>query len=255
MKRIILACVLLLSSPLAFAEEVPFITNESLTKYDNEPGATSVKPAQARSVSDLSGTWKFICCSGKYWGEMDLTMEGSSRIKGQFYDMANKSGGTIEGTVQGNSVLFTRNKGEQDYKLTLSTDGTTMSGFFVGSHDSSVGTEITMTRKDLTAEDAFTPWRGGDEFGRSMDTFWKDGYYPAIVEGRDHEGRSEFRAVLKRFPKRVWWFTWWYDQKESSYEEKRKKMTAEGFKEIHVQVFTDREGTRRYQTCWIKYGS
>jgi len=32
-------------------------------------------------------------------------------------------------------------------------------------------------------------------------------------------------------------------------------MTAEGFKEIHVQAFRDHEGMKRYQTCWIKYGS
>jgi len=105
------------------------------------------------------------------------------------------------------------------------------------------------------AEGAFTQWRGGNEFGREIDKYWKDGYYPAIVEGRNHEGRSEFRAVVQPFPKRVWWFYWWYDQLGSSYEEHRKKLTAEGFKEIYLQVFTDREGMRKYQTCWIKYGS
>jgi hypothetical protein len=217
------------------------------------------KPASVQSAFDISGTWNFVCCSGKYWGEIDFTMDESNKIKGLFYDMANKSGGMIEGTAHGSIVLFTRNKGEQNYKLTLSSDGRSMSGFFVGNHDSSVGTEVTMARKNLTdsspSEGIFTPWRVGKEFGREMDQNWKDGFYPAIVEGRNHEGRSEFRAVLRLFPKRVWWFYWWYDQRGSSYEEHRNKMTAEGFKEIHVQVFTDREGVRKYQTCWIKYGS
>ncbi len=208
---------------------------------------------------DISGTWKFVCCSGKYWGEIDLTLDENNKIKGQFYDMANKSGGTIDGTVKGDDVLFTRNKGEQDYKLTLSADGKTMSGFFVGIHDGSVGTEVAMTRKSPpdapSGEKAFTQWRGADEFGREMDRYWKDGYYPAVVEGRNHEGRNEFRATVQPFPKRAWWFYWWYDQTGSSYEEHRKRLTAEGFREIHVQIFTDREGMRKYQTCWIKYGS
>ena len=101
----------------------------------------------------------------------------------------------------------------------------------------------------------FTEWRGGEEFGREMAKQWTDGYYPVIVEGRNHQGRSEFRAVVKPFPKRVWWFYWWYDQLQSSYEEHREKLTAEGFSEIHLQVFTGQEGMRKYQTCWIKYGS
>lgn len=221
-----------------------------------EPAAEAINLSRERYIS---GTWKFVCCSGKYWGETVLTMDESNKITGQFYDRANKSGGTIEGTVNGNMVLFTRNKGEQDYKLTLSSDGGTMSGFFVGNHDGSVGTEVTMTRKNpidsSSAENVFTPWRGGDEFGREMDKYWKDGYYPAVVEGRNHDGRSEFRAALQPFPKRGWWFYWWYDQLGSSYEEHRKKLTTEGFREIHVQVFIDGAGMRKYQTCWIKYAS
>lgn len=255
MKRIILAGILLISAHHSFAEDVPVLTNESLKKYDDAPGKNAAK---MQAASDISGTWRFICCSGKYWGEIDITTDEGSKMKGQFYDMANKSGGTIEGTVSENIVLFTRNKGEQNYKLTLGADGRTMSGFFVGIHDGSVGTEVTMTRKDpadlLPAEGVFTSWRRAEKFGRDMDKYWKASYYPAIVEGRNYEGRSEFRAVLKSFPKRVWWFSWWYDQAGSSYEEHRKKMTSEGFKEIHVQEFVDQEGIRKYQTCWIKYG-
>lgn len=212
---------------------------------------------------DISGTWKFVCCSGKYWGEIDLAMDENNKIKGQYYDMANKSGGTIDGTIKGNSLLFTRNKGEQDYKLTLSDDGKTMSGFFVGSHDGSVGTEVTFTRGNqlltssglVVQEGVFTSWREGGEFGKEMDKYWKDGYYPATVEGRNYAGQSQFRALLQAFPKRVWWFYWWYGQARSSYEEHKKRMTAEGFKEINLQVFTDSDGSQKYQTCWIKYGS
>ena len=232
-------------------DQVEILMGKSIT-----PATKTVKILRER---EISGTWKFICCNGKYWGETELSLDESNKIKGQWFDKANTSGGTIEGTVKGDTVLFTRNRGEQDYKLTLSTDGNTMSGFFVGNHDGSVGTEVTLMRK-ISAESAptenrFTAWREAVEFGREMDLYWKDGYYPAVVEGRNHDGRSEFRAALEPFPKKVWWFYWWYDQQRPSYEEHRKKLTSDGFKEIHVQEFTDRDGMRKYQTCWIKYGS
>lgn len=103
--------------------------------------------ASSQPSHNISGTWKFVCCNGKYWGEVDLNQDENNKINGRFYDLANKSGGTIAGSVKGNMVIFTRNKNEQDYKLTISDDGKTLSGFFVGSHDPSAGTEVTFTRK------------------------------------------------------------------------------------------------------------
>ncbi len=122
-----------------------FLKNDQLTKLQ---GTVAEAPAgrEAGSGHNLTGTRKFVCCSGKYWGETELTQEGN-KIQGQWYDMANKSGGTIAGSITGNRVLFTRANGEQDYNVTLSADGNTMLGFFVGSHDGSVGTEVTLTRK------------------------------------------------------------------------------------------------------------
>jgi len=104
------------------------------------------------------------------------------------------------------------------------------------------------------ATGAFSPWLEEEVFGAEMDRWWKDGYYPAIVEGRSGTAANDFRTVLQPFPKKVFWFYWWYGQVRSQYEEHRKRMTAEGFKEISLQIFTDREGIRRYQTCWLKYG-
>lgn len=122
-----------------------FVKNDQVTKLQGTVAAT---PAARETGSgyNIAGTWKFVCCSGKYWGEAELTQEGN-KIQGQWYDMANKSGGAIAGSINGNRVLFTRANGAQDYNVTLSADGNTMLGFFVGSHDGSVGTEVTLTRK------------------------------------------------------------------------------------------------------------
>ncbi len=261
MRRInilVLFLILLTSAAPSYSGEVPKFTDADLQRHNNtSPDAPGVNiETTGRSRQDINGTWKFICCSGKYWGEIDLTVDETNTIKGRFYDMANKSGGTVDGTVKGKNILFTRNKGEQDYKLTLSDDGNTMSGFFVGVHDSSVGTEVTMTRGGAQppAEGAFTPWKEAEPFGKEMDIYWKNGFYPAVVEGRNHGGRNQFRARVQPFPKRVWWFYWWYDQHPDAYEEHKQKMITEGFQEINLQVFTDSSGVGKYQTCWIKYG-
>ncbi len=127
-----------------------------------------------------------------------------------------------------------------------------------GEKMSIAGTKFTVSQIEALGADVpagvVTAWMGAEAFGKEMDRRWKDGYYPAQVEGKNRAGRSEFRAILNPFPKRVWWFYWWYGQELNSYEDHKKRMTAEGFREINLQVFTDQDGTDRYQTCWIKYG-
>lgn len=100
----------------------------------------------------------------------------------------------------------------------------------------------------------FSPWMEECAFTVEIDRWWKDGYYPAIVEGRSGTPTNEYRAVLQPFPKKAFWFYWWYGQVRSQYEEHKKRMTDEGYREISLQIFSDREGMRRYQTCWLKYG-
>ncbi len=102
---------------------------------------------------------------------------------------------------------------------------------------------------------SFSLWMGERQFGAEMARLWKDGYYPAIVEGRPGIGENEYRAVMQPFPKKVFWFYWWYGQSRSQYEEHKRDMTAEGFREICFHSFADRDGIRRFQTCWLKLGS
>jgi TolB-like protein len=101
---------------------------------------------------------------------------------------------------------------------------------------------------------SFSPWLEEKAFAAQMDRLWKDGYYPAIVEGRPGAVVNEYRAVLQPFPKKAFWFYWWYGQLRSQYEEHRKRMNSDGYREISLQIFTDREGMKRYQACWLKLG-
>ena len=50
MKEILLAGVLIISAHLAFAEDAPLITNDSLKKYDNLPEAVGEKAGQVQSA-------------------------------------------------------------------------------------------------------------------------------------------------------------------------------------------------------------
>ncbi len=102
------------------------------------------------------------------------------------------------------------------------------------------------------ATGSFTSWMGEKEFGAEMDRLWKEGYFPAVVEGRPGSPANEYRAVMQPFPKQAFLFYWWYNQIGSQYEEHRRQMTKDGFREISLQTFTDRDGMRRYQTCWLK---
>ena len=102
---------------------------------------------------------------------------------------------------------------------------------------------------------SFSPWMEEKTFAAEMDRLWKDGYYPAILEGRAGIATNEYRVLMQPFPKKEFWFYWWYGKLRSEYEEHRKRMIAEGYREICLQSFTDRDGMRRYQTCWLKYGS
>lgn len=101
---------------------------------------------------------------------------------------------------------------------------------------------------------SFTPWLDEKAFAAQMDRLWKDGYYPAIVEGRAGPVVNEYRAMLQPFPKKVFWFYWWYGQLRSQYEEHQKRMSSDGYREISLHIFTDREGMKRYQACWLKEG-
>jgi len=101
---------------------------------------------------------------------------------------------------------------------------------------------------------AFSDWMAERVFRAELDRLWKDGYYPAIVEGRTGAAVNEYRAVMQPFPTKAFWFYWWYGQVRSQYEEHRTRMIADGFREISLQIFSDKDGMRRYQTCWLKYG-
>jgi len=92
----------------------------------------------------VSGTWDLVCCSNKYRSILVLQQNGN-RLTGYMVNPEQK----LEGSINGNTLRFTRNfsGGSQEYALTLSPDGRTLTGNFTGTRDTSVGTETTATKR------------------------------------------------------------------------------------------------------------
>jgi hypothetical protein len=96
----------------------------------------------------VTGEWDLICCSNKYTSKVKLLQKGND-VTGNFYNSNNGTTGDVKGTVSGNTVNFTRTWGssKQTYNLSLSQDGKKLNGNFEGTRDPSVGTEVTLTKR------------------------------------------------------------------------------------------------------------
>lgn len=94
-------------------------------------GASGASPATAAKKIDVTGWWRWDCCGGQYSGFIYLRQAGT-QVKGFLTDFSIGSGGTLEGMVDGTSLRFIRRsvKLVQDYKMTLSDDGTSAKGEF-----------------------------------------------------------------------------------------------------------------------------
>jgi hypothetical protein len=107
--------------------------------------ATSLK----REDQGVSGVWNFECCEKHYTGKLTL-IQNSNKISGYFGDTSNGTTGEIDGEINGATLTFKRrwSAQTQDYNLTLSPDGNTLTGSFTGDRDTSVGTDVKATRHE-----------------------------------------------------------------------------------------------------------
>jgi hypothetical protein len=98
------------------------------------------------STGVVAGRWDFVCCSGKYRGIIVFTQDRNNNLGGYFYQEDNG----INGKINGNSVKFHRSMNGspgQDFSMTLSQDGKTLTGSFTGDGASSMTTEVTATKR------------------------------------------------------------------------------------------------------------
>lgn len=88
-------------------------------------------------TAKVSGEWRWVCCEGKYWGEMKLSQFEHTKLVGNFHDTSDSRDGTLAGTVTGNFVQLTRSfyNSQQQITLALSRDGRTLNGVVSGQVD------------------------------------------------------------------------------------------------------------------------
>lgn len=101
------------------------------------------------STANLAGDWHWVCCGGSYHGELKL-QQSADKITGRLFDADDTTGGAVEGSISGSMVQFTRTWGDnfsQDYKLTLSADGSKLAGDIEGTRDEAVSAHFEATRK------------------------------------------------------------------------------------------------------------
>jgi hypothetical protein len=79
---------------------------------------------------------------------MDLVQTTGGKITGRMYDTTGGLGGSINGTVAGNEVEFTRSwaSNERQYHLVLDSGGSTLTGRISGIPDPTTGADFTASR-------------------------------------------------------------------------------------------------------------
>lgn len=98
----------------------------------------------------------------------------------------------------------------------------------------------------------FTAWLSATEFKYEFDSQFNLRRYPPTIEGRNNNGRSEFRATFVPFPQGAFYYWTHHSMDKSFYDRKYSELYSQGFTLKSLQTFTDRTGVERYQATWIK---
>lgn len=98
----------------------------------------------------------------------------------------------------------------------------------------------------------FTPWMSAAEFKYEFDNQFNLQRYPPKIEGRNNNGRSEYRATFAPFPQGAFYYWTHHSMDKSFYDRKYSELYSQGFTLKSLQTFIDRTGIERYQATWIK---
>jgi Bacterial tandem repeat domain 1 len=95
-------------------------------------------------------------------------------------------------------------------------------------------------------------WMASTDYQQEFDRQFRDGFYPARVEGRLGSTGTEFRASFVPFAAEPFFFFSYHGMDQPHYDARRVHLAAEGFCQISRQAFVDRLGTKRYQSTWVR---
>ena len=106
--------------------------------------------------------------------------------------------------------------------------------------------------KDATEGNSFTSWLSSAAYQEEFNNQLANKCYPAIVEGTNQNGESQFRATFAPFPSTSFGFYSYHGMTHEYYQQKNTELTSRGFTKIWEQQFTDAAGIKNFQATWIK---
>ncbi|TAL01965.1 MAG: hypothetical protein EPO07_07850 [Verrucomicrobia bacterium] len=154
MKTLILPAIFALMFSVTSCSHQPTIQAApkpaSVSALETSPAPPPTSPASVPPTANVAGEWHWVCCEGRYQGELKLEQDAANKLTGRLYDENDTTGGAVEGSISGSKVQFNRTWAEdsrQEYALTLSGDGKKLEGELEGTRDESVGSHFEATRK------------------------------------------------------------------------------------------------------------
>ena len=100
-------------------------------------------------------------------------------------------------------------------------------------------------------EAAFCAWMRNEQFKTLFQQNNDDELFPFLIEGRLHEGRSEFRAVFVKKPEEFSLYCFW-GLPPWMYEQRNSRLKAQGYDILSQNTFRDVAGEKVYQTVWVR---
>ena len=100
--------------------------------------------------------------------------------------------------------------------------------------------------------EAFTPWMSFEQYAALFQTRAEAGMYPMVVEGRASSAVSEYRAIFKQLPEYAGAWMTHHGRTKAEHEERTEKWKSEGYQQVWLQKFRDKDGVERYQTLWMR---
>lgn len=103
------------------------------------------------------------------------------------------------------------------------------------------------------SKETFTGWETVVDSQLSQDELQATSRYKAYIEGRNHGGLDELRAVIKEFPKHEYeTYVVKANMTSAEFYDRGTKLQREGYKRMSLQVYIDGSGTARHQAVWLK---
>ncbi len=118
-------------------------------------------------------------------------------------------------------------------------------------------TTIAEKRQDSVSEfkniaEIHTKWLSSDDYEGEFERQVENQFYPKKVEGRNRNGKTQFRAVFATYPNSAFQFFSHHGLSSEEFKQREGELKSQGFERITKQTFNDATGTKRVQASWVR---